>query len=147
MAIRPAVLSDRYKIYEIASSHPDIEDFGAPWYSHDNHFVDDSIWVFERGQDQIVAFMSMRFRKKDHGVSLYFLGVAENFRGKGYGSAMVDHLKRMVVASDRHSHIDLRVSSANLGAIKFWTRHGFEPFDEPPGGAPRRTHQLRWNKL
>lgn len=138
--MRTATTADRDQVFEIASSHPDLNDFGAPWYSHEHRFDEGTVKVLEK-DGKIVAFASVRFRKTDRGVSLYFLGVRDGYRGQGLGSTLLGDIKGEVETGSSHDFIELLCNKDNRKALDFWHAHDFEAVGEKSTAI-----RLRWTK-
>jgi ribosomal protein S18 acetylase RimI-like enzyme len=127
-------LIDLYKdiFPEVLASCPD--DLGDP-----NHLIEQmnglyenkAIWYGIINNNQIVGFCTVGLNGNH--VHLYNVGIREEYRSKGYGTALM----RSIIESYGSKNIFLFVRKNNRAAIKLYRKFGFEYVDNayvPPKG-------------
>lgn len=101
------------------------------------HRQEYTAWVVETASEEIVGVMLLRI---DPGVrDLFLVGVHPDHRGRGYGSALLDLVKRHAV--DHCLTVSVAVSEEYQDLISLLERRGFKLSKSDL--VPRNIHELR----
>ena len=127
MNIRNAIFKkDHENILAIAQAHPDITRFRDRYiFSTDQAYASGWIQVVETDYDEIVGFTCSRVLIRKPVTSLYFLCVAEKWRGKGLGTQLMDNLEKISNQDWSCNSIRLKVTPTNTRAIEFFQKRGY----------------------
>ena len=79
-----------------------------------------SIMIKGTLDNQIIAFMFCKFIENNKKIHINSIAVHHLFRNKGYGTAMIDYLKRY------NCDLTLNVSQNNLKGIHFYKENSFK---------------------
>ncbi len=74
--------------------------------------------------NKVIGFALMTYgaawRNLPYGMEIAFLGIDEEYQGKGLGTALLNHIKAL-----GSQHIWLYVAHSNPDAMRLYERHGF----------------------
>ncbi|MFA6939830.1 MAG: GNAT family N-acetyltransferase [Clostridiaceae bacterium] len=73
--------------------------------------------------DEIIGVCNVNFESED--ISIFGLGIAAKYQGKGLGRAMLNSLINQLI-SEGHKSITLEVNSENIRAYNLYTKNGFK---------------------
>ena len=103
----------------------------TPYYhdSYDILFSDNwqdisAFGLVNNENDEIIAYLEISREEWNDRLRITNLLVKEEYRGKGFGSVLIEKAKNIAVSEDRRV-IVLETQSCNVPAIDFYLRHGF----------------------
>lgn len=127
LVIRPAKFSEHKEICAIAKQHKFTKDFSNMIFSGEDCYEAERIRVLSRKEGRIIkllGFTCFRPRKRDGVTVLYFIAVANNCIGSGYGAKLLVDLEKLSTGG-----VELKVNKANP-ALAWYKGKGYQDAGE-----------------
>lgn len=109
---------------------------------HDQHDLTDARHYLARTADGTPCGAA-RWRVTDNGVKLERFAVLEAYRNQQVGAALLQAVLRDVAAEHHQAEAYLH---AQIGAVRFYLRHGFETVGEKFTEAGIEHYKMRWQR-
>ncbi|MCX8173826.1 MAG: GNAT family N-acetyltransferase [Thermoplasmata archaeon] len=101
-------------------------------------------WVAEM-DGKIAGYYILLFRKNARVARLYSIAVAEEWRGKGIGRALLQHAEKRAIERGC-SAMHLEVKTTNCSAIDLYTKNGYSQVEILPDYYKKGVHGIRMEK-
>ncbi len=143
MGVRYAQLEDRRAINRIARQSPYTKGAIGQMFMPEIAFHRGEVLVARSRHGQVVGFTAIRHlsQKSKPWTSLHYVGIDEDWRGRGIGEALV----RRVLAESPHGCVRLKCEVENKRAHRFYKRMGFKRIGKGANraGVPYYEYELK----
>lgn len=123
--VRFATLEERAQVEALSQLDKSIKDFKFNWQRW-QHWHKGNYPIVVTDDQIVIGFHAATFNKRNEYVNSYYQFTSLEYRGKGYGAAMVDFL--LFTATKRgQTRLKMQTPKGSDGQ-KFWMGFGLQPF-------------------